>query len=150
MQAFVVVGDSNGHVGLGVKCAKEVSTDSTRAGFSAASRLCSAIHVEEYAEPDLHFSRGNARAEEGFVGSRTLQVLMRAPAAVLGTVHPAAASCSIRPARKMCQPTNTAVGVQPQARKQGNMRQCRSLPQHPQQTAQACTFEHGVRSPTFP
>lgn len=26
MQAFVVVGDSNGHVGLGVKCAKEVAT----------------------------------------------------------------------------------------------------------------------------
>lgn len=26
MQAFVVVGDYNGHVGLGVKCAKEVST----------------------------------------------------------------------------------------------------------------------------
>ena len=25
VQAFVVVGDSNGHVGLGVKCAKEVS-----------------------------------------------------------------------------------------------------------------------------
>ncbi len=25
MQAFVVVGDNNGHVGLGVKCAKEVS-----------------------------------------------------------------------------------------------------------------------------
>lgn len=25
-QAFVVVGDSNGHVGLGVKCAKEVAT----------------------------------------------------------------------------------------------------------------------------
>lgn len=24
-QAFVVVGDHNGHVGLGVKCAKEVS-----------------------------------------------------------------------------------------------------------------------------
>jgi hypothetical protein len=24
VQAFVVVGDSNGHVGLGVKCAKEV------------------------------------------------------------------------------------------------------------------------------
>ena len=26
LQAFVVVGDSNGHVGLGVKCAKEVGT----------------------------------------------------------------------------------------------------------------------------
>jgi Ribosomal protein S5, N-terminal domain len=26
LQAFVVVGDSNGHVGLGVKCAKEVAT----------------------------------------------------------------------------------------------------------------------------
>lgn len=26
-QAFVVVGDSNGHVGLGVKCAKEVRCD---------------------------------------------------------------------------------------------------------------------------
>lgn len=26
VQAFVVVGDSNGHVGLGVKCAKEVAT----------------------------------------------------------------------------------------------------------------------------
>ncbi len=25
LQAFVVVGDSNGHVGLGVKCAKEVT-----------------------------------------------------------------------------------------------------------------------------
>jgi len=25
LQAFVVVGDNNGHVGLGVKCAKEVS-----------------------------------------------------------------------------------------------------------------------------
>ena len=25
VQAFVVVGDNNGHVGLGVKCAKEVS-----------------------------------------------------------------------------------------------------------------------------
>ena len=25
-QAFVCVGDSNGHVGLGVKCAKEVAT----------------------------------------------------------------------------------------------------------------------------
>ena len=25
-QAFVVVGDNNGHVGLGVKCAKEVAT----------------------------------------------------------------------------------------------------------------------------
>lgn len=24
LQAFVVVGDSNGHLGLGVKCAKEV------------------------------------------------------------------------------------------------------------------------------
>ena len=24
VQAFVVVGDNNGHVGLGVKCAKEV------------------------------------------------------------------------------------------------------------------------------
>ena len=24
LQAFVVVGDENGHVGLGVKCAKEV------------------------------------------------------------------------------------------------------------------------------
>lgn len=30
MQAFVVVGDYNGHVGLGVKCAKEVN------GFQAA------------------------------------------------------------------------------------------------------------------
>ena len=26
LQAFVVVGDFNGHVGLGVKCAKEVAT----------------------------------------------------------------------------------------------------------------------------
>jgi hypothetical protein len=26
VQAFVVVGDNNGHVGLGVKCAKEVGT----------------------------------------------------------------------------------------------------------------------------
>ena len=27
LQAFVVVGDHNGHVGLGVKCAKEASCD---------------------------------------------------------------------------------------------------------------------------
>jgi hypothetical protein len=26
LQAFVVVGDHNGHIGLGVKCAKEVAT----------------------------------------------------------------------------------------------------------------------------
>jgi hypothetical protein len=32
-QAFVVVGDYNGHVGLGVKCAKEVR------GFAGAERL---------------------------------------------------------------------------------------------------------------
>lgn len=30
MQAFVVVGDYNGHIGLGVKCAKEVSAHSVR------------------------------------------------------------------------------------------------------------------------
>ena len=37
VQAFVVVGDHNGHIGLGVKCAKEVS--------KAASRLRVYLHV---------------------------------------------------------------------------------------------------------
>lgn len=34
MQAFVVVGDSNGHVGLGVKCAKEVCCQSDGAHYA--------------------------------------------------------------------------------------------------------------------
>jgi len=33
-QAFVVVGDFNGHIGLGVKCAKEVNIGSVASGLN--------------------------------------------------------------------------------------------------------------------
>jgi len=36
LQAFVVVGDSNGHVGLGVKCAKEVRQRALRLQSSSS------------------------------------------------------------------------------------------------------------------
>jgi hypothetical protein len=39
LQAFVVVGDFNGHVGLGVKCAKEVAT-AIRGGCPALAQSC--------------------------------------------------------------------------------------------------------------
>ena len=38
-KAFVVVGDHNGHVGLGVKCAKEVGSEAAPATCCVASAL---------------------------------------------------------------------------------------------------------------
>jgi ribosomal protein S5 len=43
LQAFVVVGDSNGHVGLGVKCAKEVATAIRGAIILAKTCACNTI-----------------------------------------------------------------------------------------------------------
>jgi hypothetical protein len=44
LQAFVVVGDSNGHVGLGVKCAKEVRR-AELPGSSTALCVCPRTHI---------------------------------------------------------------------------------------------------------
>ena len=46
LQAFVVVGDNNGHVGLGVKCAKEV-------GPRMLSASCTAASLDMLARTDL-------------------------------------------------------------------------------------------------
>ena len=43
LQAFVVVGDSNGHVGLGVKCAKEVAT--AIRGAIILAKTCACTHL---------------------------------------------------------------------------------------------------------
>jgi hypothetical protein len=50
LQAFVVVGDYNGHVGLGVKCAKEVRKQAAAVAQAAAcvSNRCSVVAVTSH------------------------------------------------------------------------------------------------------
>jgi hypothetical protein len=45
LQAFVVVGDSNGHVGLGVKCAKEVRRGLSGGGSPLMLLVCWGVHL---------------------------------------------------------------------------------------------------------
>lgn len=51
LQAFVVVGDSNGHVGLGVKCAKEVAT--AIRGAIILAKTCARIPAHTHAPKPL-------------------------------------------------------------------------------------------------